>query len=81
MNIIFSHRIGPDPHANGRMTSSLNGCPDIWELADGDFAVIGPDITGAATELPATAGCGPDERIVRLPRRILVDARLAIPAS
>ena len=47
--------------------------------ASGDFAVIGPDITDVAGELPATAGCGPDERIVRLPRRILVDARRDIP--
>ena len=77
--ITFLRRIGPDPHANGAKTQSFNGCPDIWELEDGDFAVIGPDITDVAGELPATAGCGPDERIVRLPRRILVDARRDIP--
>ena len=77
--IAFQRRIGPDPHANGAKTSSLNGCPDIWELTDGDFAVIGPDITTAVSSLPDTAGCGPDERIVRLPRRILVGARAAIP--
>ena len=77
--IAFQRRIGPDPHANGAKTSSLNGCPDIWELTDGDFAVIGPDITAQVTELPVTAGCGPDERIVRLPRRILIGARVAIP--
>lgn len=29
--------------------------------------------------LPATAGCGPDERIVRVPRNILVAARQDIP--
>ena len=79
MNITFTHRIGPDPHANGQETSSANGCPDIWELADGDFAVIGPDITANVPQLPPTAGCGPDERIIRLPRRILVDARSSIP--
>ena len=56
------------------------GCPDIWELADGDFAVIGVDITDAATpKLPPTAGCGPDERIVRLPRNLLVNAKRDIP--
>ena len=79
MKPIFQRRIGPDPHANGARTSSLNGCPDIWELTDGDFAVIGPDITRNVAELPATAGCGPDERIVRLPRRILIGARTSIP--
>lgn len=81
MSLTFKQRIGPDPHANGQQTSSLNGCPDIWELEDGDFAVIGVDVTDIAGELPATAGCGPDERIVKLPRRILVDARSAIPLT
>lgn len=75
----FQRRIGPDPHANGAKTQSANGCPDIWELSDGDFAVIGPDITELTGVLPATAGCGPDERIVRLPRRILIGARSDIP--
>ncbi len=76
---ILQRRIGPDPHANGAKTSSLNGCPDIWELTDGDFAVIGPDITSHVGPLPSTAGCGPDERIVKLPRHLLVGAREAIP--
>jgi hypothetical protein len=56
------------------------GCPDIWELDNGDFAVIGTDITAAsAKHLPPTAGCGPDERIVRLPRNLLVNAKRDIP--
>ena len=76
---MFTRRLGPDPHEGGRRSAGANGCPDILELTDGDFAVIGPDITDVAGELPATAGCGPDERIIRLPRRILVDARAAIP--
>jgi hypothetical protein len=42
---------------------------------------IGPDITAAAGTLPPTAGCGPDERIIRLPRRILMDARRDIPVQ
>jgi hypothetical protein len=62
------------------MTIALNGCPDIWELANGDFAVIGIDITdAAASKLPPTAGCGPDERIVRIPRKTLVLAKSDIP--
>jgi hypothetical protein len=56
------------------------GCPDIWELDNGDFAVIGTDITDAALpKLPSSAGCGPDERIVRLPRNLLVNAKRDIP--
>jgi len=58
-------RIGQDPHANGAQTVGCRGCPDIWELESGGFAVIGIDITDTAkAKLPPTAGCGPDERIV-----------------
>ena len=82
MNLTFKfiRRIGPDPHRNGRQTIALCNCPDIWELSDGDFAVIGIDITDATkARLPATAGCGPDERIVRIPRNLLVEAKSDIP--
>ncbi len=74
-------RIGPHPHANGRKSAGAAGCPDILELDNGDFAVIGIDITAAALGiLPADAGCGPDERIVRVPQETLVLAMPAIPA-
>ena len=73
---MFNKRIGPDPHANGANSAGGDGCPDIWQLDDGDFAIIGIDITGAAkAKLPPTAGCGSDERIVRLPRNVLVNAK------
>ena len=74
-------RLGPDPHANGKLSRSAGGCPDILELDNGDFAIIGIDITNQAkTILPATVGCGPDERIVCIPRATLVLARPDIPA-
>ena len=77
---MFLRRIGPDPHANGAMTIALNNCPDIFELESGDFAIIGIDITDAARpKLPPTAGCGPDERIVFIPRNLLVGAKPDIP--
>ena len=48
--------------------SGGNGCPDILELDSGDFAVIGIDITDTAiARMFPTAGCGPDERVVRIP--------------
>ncbi len=79
-SIEFRRRIGRDPHANGARTAACQGCPDIWELDNGDFAVIGIDITtDAKAKLPPTAGCGPDERIVRLPRNLLVNAKHDIP--
>ncbi len=77
---MFLRRLGHDPHLDGRRTVALAGCPDIWELADGSFAVIGVDITAAAVgQLPPTASCGPDERVVRLPREVLIGAKRDIP--
>ncbi len=76
---LFRRRIGPDPHANGAESIAAMNCPDIWELANGDFAVIGIDMTDAKGRLPETASCGPDERIVRIPRNLLVNAKRDIP--
>lgn len=77
---MFLKRPGPDPHANGAQTVALRGCPDIFELDSGDFAIIGSDITdSAARQLPANASCGPDEIIIRIPRRTLVLAKRDIP--
>ena len=76
---MFAKRIGPDPHANGAQSVGCRGCPDIWELDDGDFAIIGLDMTAWADRLPPTAGCGPDERMVRVPRNVLVAAKRDIP--
>lgn len=77
---MFLRRIGPNPHENGAVTPACDGCPDVLELLDGDFAVIGIDITDAAKDqMFPTASCGPDERVVRVPRRILIAARADIP--
>ena len=81
LSMNFIKRLGPDPHANGAQTVAVNGCPDILELEGGDFAVIGIDITEFAAKLPPTVGCGPDERIVRIPRKTLVLARPDIPTQ
>jgi hypothetical protein len=78
----FLRRLGPDPHADGARTIALQGCPDIFELESGDFAIIGIDITEkSVNHLPPTAGCGPDERIVLVPRKTLVFAKSDIPNS
>ena len=77
---MFKRRLGPNPHDRGQQTPGLYGCPDILELENGDFAIIGVDITTvAAASLPSGVNCGPDERIVRIPRRILVGAKSDIP--
>ena len=77
---MITRRLGPDPHANGATTSSLDGCPDILELEDGDFAIIGVDITELTSgRLTLGASCGRDERVVRIPRLTLLRAKHDIP--
>ena len=77
---MFLRRLGPDPHTNGAQTSGLRGCPDIFELESGDFAIIGKNITTeAVSQLPPSASCGPDERIVVIPRKTLIGAKPDIP--
>ncbi len=77
---MFKKRLGPDPHANGTQTGGAKGCPDIWELEDGSFAVIGKRATCVLQSfLPSTASCGHDEEIVILPRGLLVGAKGDIP--
>ena len=57
-------------------------CPQILEMEDGDFAAVGPDITNEA--IPAMLpgpGIGPKERVIRIPRQVLIAARAEIPAA
>jgi hypothetical protein len=76
MEIILETRVGPDPHldAHGvpKPSTGAQGCPDVWRAASGDYAVIGIDVTNSVRKpLPRTASCGPDERIVLVPRDVL----------
>jgi len=57
-------------------------CPQILEMADGDFAAVGPDMTEQAiSAMPPGPGVGPKERVVRVPRQVLISARAEIPAE
>ena len=79
---VFLRRLGPDPHANGAKTSAGQNCPDILELSDGNFAVIGIDMSRESEgRLPPTVGFGPDERVVWIPRSTLVKAKADIPEA
>lgn len=74
-------RLGVTPVARGD-TTSVSGSPDILELDDGSFAVIGTDITERIGLQPlGDARCGPDERIVRISRATLLAAKKDIPDS
>lgn len=78
----FLRRIGANPHVRNLPTSATSGCPDIWELDTGDFAVIGIDATAALLpQLPDDASCGSDERIVLIDRHVLLNARRCIPTE
>lgn len=83
MTISFLRKLGPqNPQRCPAECIALEHCPDILELADGDFAVIGQPITAEAVpHLPTGTGCGAHEAIVRIPRRVLVQAKADIPDS
>ena len=71
-------RLGVSPRDRG----STNGgtCPDIFELADGNFAIIGTDVTDSLdSRLPADAARADYERIVVITRETLVSAKRDIP--
>lgn len=77
---MFMRRLGRGSLAGSLPCSGGHNCPEIFEMSSGDFAIIGLDITSEATaSLPGGSGCGPGERIVRVPRRTLVEARRDIP--
>jgi len=75
---MFIKRLG-----GGRVfCSSGHACPQILEMAGGDFAVVGTDITGEAVPMmPPGPGVGPQERVVLVPRHVLAAAREEIPAA
>ncbi|MFG2684342.1 hypothetical protein [Streptomyces sp. NPDC048392] len=75
----FARRLGKSPAELG-LTSSTETCPDIWELTNGDVAVIGRDASPELVErLPEGASIGPDERLVIIPRSLIVAAKPDIP--
>ncbi|MGW5053392.1 hypothetical protein [Actinokineospora sp. NPDC004072] len=83
----FSRRLGIAPTAPGSGRESgetgsggEGGCPDIWELDNGDVAVIGRDFTEVyAGRLPDGANVASDERIVVIPRGMARAAKADLP--
>lgn len=62
------------------MCCGRSNCPDFFELDNGDFALIGEDITSQASDviLP-NSGVGPNERLIRVPRDLILSAKRQIP--
>ncbi|WP_306208567.1 hypothetical protein [Actinoplanes sp. RD1] len=76
----FVRRIGKSPSERGSLNNAT--CPDIFELIDGSFAVIGTDRTAELSAgLPSDAGLADYERIVVITRETLVAARSDISVN
>ncbi|MEV0183581.1 hypothetical protein AB0I54_30450 [Streptomyces sp. NPDC050625] len=71
-------RVGASPRERGSSTGQ--SCPDIFELSNGDFAVIGREATAELDpELPPDAARADYERIVVITRETLLRAKNDIP--
>lgn len=72
-------RWGKSPVELG-VSDNRPSCPDLWELDNGDLAVIGRDLTDVyADRLPEGVSVGGDERLVIVPRSLLISAKADIP--
>lgn len=75
----FLRRWGKSSHELGQ-TSGDGSCPDIWELDNGDIAVIGADLTSAyESRLPTGVSIDPGERLIVIPRGTILAAKTDIP--
>jgi hypothetical protein len=70
--LAIGRRVGLAPSQRLDCTSSGN-CPDLFELEDGDYAVIGRDVS-FALDLPTDAGRSESERVVVVPRAVMLAA-------
>ncbi|TKA08722.1 hypothetical protein [Actinacidiphila oryziradicis] len=61
------------------MARAWEADPDIWQLDNGDIAVIGRDLTAAyRPQLPEGVALAPDERLVVIPGNMLSAAKADI---
>jgi hypothetical protein len=75
----FLRRLGKSSHELGTTSGNVS-CPDIWELANGDIAVIGTELSAAYYErLPAGVSIDPGESLVVIPRKMIIAAKSDIP--
>jgi hypothetical protein len=75
----FARRLGKSAKQLG-LTELEDDCPDVWELSNGDIAVIGRDRTEAyANRLPEDVRLAADERLVIIPGAMLRSTKKDIP--
>ncbi|GAA1724872.1 hypothetical protein [Streptomyces yatensis] len=78
---LFARRLGKSAAELGN-SDDEEKCPDIWQLDNGDIAVIGRDLTAVyASCLPTGVSIGPDERLVVIPGNMLSAAKGDIPVA
>ncbi|RKN09686.1 hypothetical protein [Streptomyces radicis] len=76
---LFARRLGRTAAELGN-SKDKDDCPDIWQLDNGDVAVIGRDLTAAyGARLPEGVTLAPDERLVVIPGNMLSAAKEDIP--
>lgn len=75
----FRRRLGMTAHELG-VTSGDVSCPEVWELDNGDIAVIGTELTSAyASRLPYGVRIDPGEKLVIIPRGMMISVKADIP--
>ncbi|QQN78715.1 hypothetical protein [Streptomyces sp. XC 2026] len=76
---LFARRLGKSAQELGH-SDERDQCPDIWQLDNGDVAIIGRDLTSAyRARLPAGVTLAADERLVVIPGNMLSAAKADIP--
>lgn len=76
---LFVKRLGKSAAELGN-SDGRDECPDIWQLSNGDIAVIGRDLTADyAPRLPEGVALRGDERLVVIPGNMLTAAKADIP--
>lgn len=75
----FVRRLGKSAAELGN-SEGEEKCPDIWQLDNGDIAIIGRDLTADyGSRLPGGVSIGSDERLVVIPGNMLSAAKADIP--
>lgn len=76
---LFEQRLCDPPKESGN-SGVQDECPDLWRLDNGDFAVIGTDLTDSyASRLPDDVLLAAHERLVVIPGNVLISAKKEIP--
>lgn len=78
LNKRIARRIGTTPQERGSLSNAT--CPDMFELDDGSYSVMGTDRTEELRDmLPDDVVLAPGARIVVVTRKTLVHAKKDVP--